>query len=85
MIEPKKWKIGYADEFWKVVICARDYNDVDDLACRLVGILTDEIIIDKGLDKIRTMTGNQIVDALFSYQDSCLKSVEKALKKGEIS
>jgi hypothetical protein len=82
MMEAKHWKPGHADEVWKVLICARDANQADELLGRLVGILTYAgSDVDKGLNAIRAMSGREIIDAIVAYRDSNYDSVKSALSK----
>jgi hypothetical protein len=84
MSDPKVWKAGTADEVWKVIVCARDAHRADDLLSALQYILTDAgSDSQKALEKIRAMTGKQIVDGLLAYQKSSYDSVAKAIRKSK--
>lgn len=79
-MQPKHWQPGHADDVWKVLICARDAYQADELLGGLVAILTHAgSDIDKGLSEIRTMSGASIIDAIVAYRDSSYASVKSAL------
>jgi hypothetical protein len=76
----KNWNPGKADEVWKVMICARDAQRVDDIITCLCYILTDAgSNKERGIDLIARMNGKQIIDGLIAYKDSAYKSVRSAL------
>lgn len=81
MSYPKEWKPGKADEVWKVMICARDASSADQLIASLVYLLTDAgTDEDRGIDLIRSMSGDQIIDAILAYKQKSYQSVKNAMK-----
>lgn len=80
---PKQWKAGTADKAWKVIVCARDAYDTEQLLSSLVYILTDAgSNTALGLDSIRRMSGAEIVGALEAHVESARKSVANAIGDG---
>ena len=80
MTRPKVWNAGVADEAWKVIICARDACDTEDLILTLCMILTHAGgDTAKGLRDIRAMSGDDIMDALLAYVQKSHQAVENAL------
>lgn len=78
-IKVKEWKPGMADEVWKLMACARDAQQTDELLGKLSYILTDAgADTAKGIELIRQMTGDQIIDGLKAYRESSYKSVRAA-------
>ena len=78
----KKFAAGVADEAWKVTICANDARIASEVLSRLSYILTDAgNRKDLGLDEIRKMSGEDIINGLVAYQKSAIDSVENALKR----
>jgi len=76
----KQWKPGKADDVWKVMICARDAAQTDELLSSLTYILTDAgSDTQRGLDAIRQMTGAQIIDGLLAYKNVSYQSVAAAV------
>lgn len=82
MTDPKKWRAGIADEPWKVIVCGRDLQQVDDVLSALSYYLTDAgSDTERGLAQVRQMTGGQIVDALEAHKRTSLLSVQNALTR----
>lgn len=81
--QPKLWKAGIADEAWKVIICARDAYDTEQLISALIYVLTSAgSNANLGLAEIRKMSGDDIVSALLAHVETSRKSVERALRLG---
>ena len=80
MVKPKIWKTGIADETCKVVVCARDYDAtnrcLDWLSHYLTGAVGNE---SEGLEEVRKMSGEQIVNALEEHKRVSLLSVQRGL------
>lgn len=69
-----------ADEAWKVLACARSYQNIDDTISRLVYNLTEAgSNTNLGLSELRQMTGAQIVDGLLARQREDLHSIHEGL------
>ena len=83
---PRQWKPGTSDEAWKVIICARDAYDTEQLLSSLTYILTDAgSDTERGLATIRNMTGDQIVTALLAHVECSRMSVEMAIGKAKVA
>lgn len=84
MTDPKQWKAGTADEVWKVMVCARDAYYAEQTIGHLVYVLTGAgNDIKKGVELIKQMTGEQIINALYAYEKSSYDSVAKAIRKSK--
>jgi len=80
LFDVKKWKSGIAGETWKVIICGRDLHRIDDILSALSYYLTDAgVDVDRGLSLIRSMSGDQIIDALEDHKRTSIQSVEAAI------
>lgn len=64
----KTWKIGVADEPWKVAICERDIEAARQLIVQLCYIIGDEAVIS-------AMSGAEILKALRDYAKSSALSM----------
>lgn len=84
-VQPKKWKAGIADETWKVIICARDLQRVDDLLSGLSYFLTTAGgNTEKGIAQVRGFTGAEIIDALEAHKRTSALTVASALAKPDV-
>lgn len=76
----KTWKAGHADEIWKLMICARDYQYVEETFNSLVYILLNAEHhpgnCEHNLNMLRAMSGNDIVEGLLAYGETCYQSVK---------
>ena len=74
--KPKTWADGTADNPWKIMICARDQISIDQCLSTLVYRLTDAgSNAAEGHDKLREMSGRQIVDALIKQSNGCVAAI----------
>jgi hypothetical protein len=79
-MKPKTWTPGAADEVWKQIVCARDYQRANDVVDWLIYILTDAGSDTKlGLASIREMSGDQIVNAIQAWRASNYESVRRGM------
>ena len=78
----KKWTPGTADTAWKIMVCARDAAQADEVISYLVAILTnagnDQAA---GLAELRSKSGDEIVSALIQYQAVAHQSVRNGLEQ----
>lgn len=80
MVKAKQWLPGKADAVWKVIICAHEASQTDDVLNYLSYILTDAGgDKERGLETIRQMSGEQIIGGLLAYRDTSYQSVAMAL------
>ena len=79
MPDPIKWKVGKADEDWKVNICKRDADRAVDLIRGVLYVLgqsgRSNCTIEETADGLREFSGAQIADALLDYRKRALKSI----------
>lgn len=78
----KQWQAGVADEAWKVIICAREAEDVEQALSFLGYVLTSARNWEEAAAVLRQMTGAEIVDGVLAYRERAKQSVENALKHG---
>lgn len=81
MTEVKHWKSSPADEAWMVMISARDHLQAETVIHNLVHLLVKKDYKEACIDDLRQFTGDQIVNGLLAYKDSCLKCIEKAVER----
>jgi flagellin-specific chaperone FliS len=81
MSELKKWKLGVADEAWKIHICSRDVARAEDLVSGLSYILASDLggEFDQKLSVIAKFSGEQIAKALRDYREDGLAGIAKGL------
>ena len=78
----KKWEAGVADEAWKVMVCANEYESVKRAIDTLVYTLTEAgLSTDNRLATIEKMSGAEIVRGMKQRQQSCLQSIANALPR----
>lgn len=73
------WKAGITDEVWKVLICARDISAAKD-ALSLIAYICGEGNDAAQIVTLRSMTGEQIVDAVQAFILSNTVSIERGLR-----
>ena len=79
----KKWRPGCADAPWKVVICAMEMERAEKFLFFLASILTENPqprTVAGAAEIVSAFSGQQIADAVLSFHQSALTSVENALK-----
>jgi hypothetical protein len=84
--KPVKWKVGKADEVWKLMICARDAENAKELITHLAYILDNPgggATLEDCADVIRRFSGEQIAESLLDYRNSAMLSVLAASVKDE--
>jgi hypothetical protein len=77
---PIKWKIGCADDVWKLIVCANDAKRASDLLSGVAYILDNpgHVTDEQYADVLRKFTGEQIADALLDYRNRAMLSIMKA-------
>lgn len=74
---------GGADEAWKVLVCAREYQMAESARSTLTYVLAagapGNMTAQEQLDFIAGFSGRQIADALAAYLGRRLRSIEMGL------
>ena len=78
----KQWTPGKADEAWKVLVCGKELQTLNDMEANLMNLLADYAKGTLGMrEDIANMTGSEILDAIEAKREVLRKTIENGLAK----